>query len=257
MRPHPRYNVPSHPHFPIQRTAQNHSPEQRITQHTKSPKQRTTLPIQRPDPDPLQRTEYQHSLLARRPALGTPEGIQQVTLGHEHQRPGRLLRFEVGRGQTSLHVTRDAARHRTDEAFDQAVPVNLLDPGVVARCISDRSQHRSVLNEGLRTRSQRFDQNFLRVLTALPAREPTPVEREQQTPYAFQQPRHHLIAVTEIRIEGGSGQTRSGHYSLHGHLPEWPRLQKRARRCQYHPLGLLRPASPARTTIPAHLISAL
>ncbi len=52
------------------------------------------------------------ALLARRPALGTPEGIKQVTLGHEHQRPGRLLRVEVGRGETGLHVARDAARHR-------------------------------------------------------------------------------------------------------------------------------------------------
>ena len=68
---------------------------------------------------------------------------------------------------TGLYVARDAASNRTDEAFDQTVPVNLLDPGIVARRISDRPQHRPILDEGLRTRPQRVDQNLSRLVPAL------------------------------------------------------------------------------------------
>src|SRR5215218_1226911 len=58
---------------------------------------------------------------------------------------------ELARRDAGLDVARNAGRHRGDEAFDQTVPVNLLDPSIVARRIDYSPQHGPVLDEDLGT----------------------------------------------------------------------------------------------------------
>ena len=70
-------------------------------------------------------------------AIGTTELIEEVTLGHQHQRPGRLLGVEIGRRDAGLYIARDAGRHRGDEAFDQTLPADPFHPGIVSLSVGD------------------------------------------------------------------------------------------------------------------------